>query len=145
MKIGVLVKQVPDTATKIKLTDDGKDISTADVKWIVNPYDEFAIEEALKLKTTVGQGEVVVLSLGPKRCQEALRTALAMGADRGVHLEDAGFEGSDTLGLARGFIAVIKQENLDILFAGKVAVDDDQGQLPQALAELLDWPHVQPI
>ena len=101
MKIGVLVKQVPDTATKIRIKDGAKDIVTDDVKWIVNPYDEFAIEEALKIKTAVGAGEVVVLSLGPKRVQEAMRTAMAMGADRGIHLEDAAFDGADTLAIAK--------------------------------------------
>jgi len=145
MKIGVLVKQVPDTATKIKIRDDGKGIVTDDIKWIVNPYDEYAIEEALKLKAKVGSGEVVIISLGPKRVQEAMRTALAMGADRGIHLEDEAFEGSDTQGIAKAIHAAIKEEDFSILFAGKLAVDDDNLQMVQSLGELLGWSHVQPI
>lgn len=145
MKIGVLVKQVPDTATKIKIRGDAKGITTDDIKWIPNPYDEFAVEEALKLKTAVGAGEVVVLSLGPKRVQDAMRTAMAMGADRGIHIEDEAFEGSDTLAIAKALKFAVESEKFDILFAGKVAVDDDNGQMVQALAEVLKWPHVQPI
>lgn len=144
MKIGVLVKQVPDTASKIKIRDDKKDIDQGDIKWVLNPYDEFAVEEALKLKTLVGAGEVVVISLGPKRVQEAMRTAMAMGADRGLHLEDAAFEGSDTLAIAKALQAALKAENFNILFCGKVAVDDDNAQMTQMLAEVMGWPHVQP-
>jgi electron transfer flavoprotein beta subunit len=145
MKIGVLVKQVPDTATKIKIRDDRQSIDAGDIKWIINPYDEFAVEEALKLKTALNAGEVVVISLGPQRVQEAMRTALAMGADRGIHLSDEAFEGSDTLGIAKVLKAAITGEAFDLFFSGKTAIDDDNAQLPQALAELLGIPHVSPI
>lgn len=145
MKIGVLVKQVPDTASKIRLSADAKSIATDDIKWILNPYDEFAVEQALKIKEAAATGEVVVLSLGPKRTQEAMRTAMAMGADRGLHLEDVAFEGSDTLGTAKALAKIIQSENFNFVLCGKVAVDDDNGQMTQVLAEVLGWSHVQPV
>src|SRR5262245_5423765 len=107
MKIIVCVKQVPDTTTRIRVAPDGKSIVDSDVSWIVAPYDEFAIEEALKIKEAKG-GEVVLVSLGPDRIQTALRTGLAMGADSAVHLKDALFDATDTLGTARALAAAIK-------------------------------------
>ncbi len=141
MKIGVLVKQVPDTETKIRIADGGSGIETGDIKWIVNPYDEFAIEQALKLKEDQG-GEVIVFSLGPDRAQEAIRTALAMGAERGVHVVE---EVADPWSTATRLASVIQAEAPDILFAGKQAVDDDAAQVPILVAELLGWPHVTAI
>ena len=88
MKILVMVKQVPDTATQVKIGGDGAAIDSAGVTWIVSPYDEFAVEEALRIKEKRGQGEVVAVSLGPARAKEALRSCLAMGADRAIHLLD---------------------------------------------------------
>src|SRR5262245_55134636 len=107
MKLIVCVKQVPDTETRIRIAPDGKGIVEQDVNWIVSPYDEFAIEEALRLKEKQG-GEVVLVSLGPDRVQTALRNGLAMGADSAVHLKDAAFDGADTLGVARALAAAIK-------------------------------------
>jgi len=141
VKIGVLMKQVPDSETKIKVKGDGSGIETADTKYIMNPYDEFAVEEALKLQAQL-KGEVVVLSFGPKRVEEAMRNALAMGVDRGVRIDDAGIEGTDSLGTARLLAAAAKAEGIELLFAGKQAIDDDAAQVPQIVAELLDWPHV---
>ncbi|MDP7114519.1 MAG: electron transfer flavoprotein subunit beta/FixA family protein [Myxococcota bacterium] len=141
MKIGVLVKQVPDTETKIRVVGDGSGIETGDIKWIVNPYDEYAVEEALKLKQSEG-GEVVIFSLGPDRAQEAIRTALAMGAERGVHVVD---EPNDPWITASKLAAAIQGEAPDILFAGRQAVDDDAVQVPVMVAELLGWPHVSSI
>ena len=91
MKIGVFLKQVPDTESKIRAAGDGSGIESGDVKWIVSPYDEFAVEAGLQLKEKSG-GEVVVVSLGPARTLDAARTALAMGADRAVILDDDGFQ-----------------------------------------------------
>ncbi len=89
MKIVVAIKQVPDTATQVKISGgDPKAIDTAGITWIVSPYDEFAIEEALRIKEKRGQGEVIAVSLGPDRVKEALRSALAMGCDRAIHLND---------------------------------------------------------
>ncbi len=141
MKIGVLVKQVPDTETKIRVTGDGSGIETGDIKWIMNPYDEFAVEEALQLKQKEG-GEVIIFSLGPDRAQEAIRTALAMGAERGVHVVEDPVEPWVT---ASKLAEVIRKEEPEILFAGKQAIDDDAVQVPQMVAELLDWPHVSAI
>ncbi len=141
MKIGVLVKQVPDTETKIRILDDGSGIESGDIKWVVNPYDEFAIEEALKLKQQEG-GEVVIFSVGPDRAQEAIRTALAMGGDRGVHVVD---EPAEPWITASKLASVVQAEGSEILFAGKQAVDDDAVQVPVMVAELLSWPHVSAI
>ena len=139
MKIGVLLKQVPDTETRIKVNAGASAIEEGDIKWIVNPYDEFAVEQALQVRDAVG-GEVVILSLGPPRCLDAARTALAMGADRAVILDDAGFLGSDSLGVATALAAAAKAEGLELIFTGKQAIDDDAVQVPQIVATLLGWP-----
>src|SRR5436309_1058922 len=101
MKIGVLVKQVPDTETKIRLGPGASDIVRDGIKYVMNPYDEFAVEQALRIKEKLGGApEVAVVSLGPAAASETLRTALAMGADRGIHLRDDAFEGGDALATA---------------------------------------------
>src|SRR5512145_3570099 len=105
MKILVAVKQVPDTATQVKIGADPKSIDTAGITWIVSPYDEFAVEEALKIKEKRGQGEVVAVSLGPDRVKESLRSCLAMGADRALHLSDPAWDGADSLATARALAA----------------------------------------
>lgn len=140
MKIGVLVKQVPDTETRIKLTPDGKGVDESSVKWVMNPYDEFAVEEALKLKEKAG-GEVVIVSAGPARAVEAIRTALAMGADRGVRIDTTG-GAPDSMLTAKVLSKVIKEEKFEIILAGKVAVDDECSQVVQATAQMLGWPEV---
>src|SRR6266513_2532108 len=91
MKIAVCIKRVPDSETRVKIAADGKSLDEAGVKFILNPYDEFAVEAALRLKEKAGSGDVVVISLGPAAAQETIRTALAMGADRGVLLQTQGF------------------------------------------------------
>src|SRR5262245_61605078 len=106
MKIIVCVKQVPDTETRVKIGASGTGIQEEGVNWIVSPYDEFAVEEALKIKEANG-GEVVLVSLGPDRVQAALRNGLAMGADSAVHLRDPLFDATDTLGTARALAAAI--------------------------------------
>jgi len=142
MNIYVMVKQVPDTETKIKLADGGKSVDTADVKWIMNPYDEFAVEEALKLKDVFG-GDVVVVSLGADRVVDAMRTALAMGADRGVHVAVDEKTYLDNLMVAKALANAIKAEgNIGLVMAGKQAIDDDSASVPQMVAHLLDLPHV---
>jgi len=140
VKIGVFLKQVPDTESKIRAAGDGSGIESGDVKWIVSPYDEFAVEAGLQLKEKSG-GEVVVVSLGPARTLDAARTALAMGADRAVILDDDGFQGSDPLGTSRALAAVARKEGFDIIFCGRQAIDEDNNQVPQIVAGLLDWPH----
>jgi electron transfer flavoprotein beta subunit len=140
MKILVMIKQVPDTATQVKIGGDGRAIDTAGITWIVSPYDEFALEEALRIKERRGQGEVVVVSLGPERGKEALRSCLAMGADRAVHLLDPAWEAPDTLMTARALAALIKKETPALALFGRQAIDDDMGAVAAQVAELLDWP-----
>lgn len=142
MKIVVVVKQVPDTETKVVIGADGRSIDESGVTWIVNPYEEYAIEEALKLKESAGEGEVIIVTVGPDRAATALRTCLAMGADRALHLKDATFEGSDSLGFARVLAAGIKPLAPDLIFAGQYAVGTDNKQVGVMLAELLELPHV---
>lgn len=140
MKILVMIKQVPDTATQVKIGADPKAIDTAGITWIVSPYDEFAVEEALRIKEKRGQGEVVAVSLGPDRVKEALRSCLAMGADRAIHLLDAAWAGADTLATARALAAVIKQEAPALALFGRQAIDDDMSAVAAQVAELLGWP-----
>jgi electron transfer flavoprotein beta subunit len=140
MKILVMVKQVPDTATQVKIGGDAKGIDTTGITWIVSPYDEYALEEALRIKEKRGQGEVVVVSLGPERTKEALRSCLAMGADRGIHLLDPAWRGADTLTTARALAAVIKQEAPALALFGRQAIDDDMSAVGAQVAEFLGWP-----
>jgi electron transfer flavoprotein beta subunit len=140
MKILVMVKQVPDTATQVKIGSDGKQIDTTGITWIVSPYDEFAVEEALRIKEKRGQGEVVAVALGPDRAKEALRSALAMGCDRAIHVNDPALAAADTLVTARVLAAVIKQEAPQLVLCGRQAIDDDMGAVGAQLAEVLGWP-----
>jgi electron transfer flavoprotein beta subunit len=142
MKIVVCVKQVPDTETRVRVAPDGKSIVETDVNWIPSPYDEFAIEEALKIKEAKG-GEVVVVTVGPERAQTALRTALAMGADSAVHVKDAALDGADTLATARALAGAIRTLGaVDLVLCGQQGVGGDNSQVPGLLAELLDLPQV---
>jgi electron transfer flavoprotein beta subunit len=143
MKIIVCVKQVPDTETRIRIAPDGAGIVESDVNWIVSPYDEFAIEEALRLREAKGGGEVVLISLGPDRVQSALRNGLAMGADSAVHLKDPAFDAADILGTARALAAAVKaMAPFDLVLTGQQGVGGDNSQVPGLLAELLDLPQV---
>ncbi len=143
MKILVLVKQVPDTATQMKVGTDPRGIDTTGITWIVSPYDEFALEEALRIKekrsptTTV---EVVAVTVGPDRAKEALRSCLAMGADRAIHVNDPALEGADALTSARALAAAVKLEQPQLVLAGRQAIDDDLGAVGAQVAELLGWP-----
>ena len=143
MKIVVCLKQVPDTETRVKIAASGNAVSEADVaNWIVSPYDEFAIEEALRIKEKKG-GEVVVVTVGPERAQAALRTALAMGADSAVHVKDAALDATDTLGTARALAAAVRKlAPFDLVLCGQQGVGGDNSQVPGMLAELLDLPQV---
>jgi electron transfer flavoprotein beta subunit len=137
----VLLKQVPDTETVIKIAPDGKSIATGDIKWVISPYDEYAVEAALRLKDSQG-ANVTLLSLGPQRTVESIRSALAMGADKGVLVDDPATEGSDALGKARALAAALKQIPFDLIVCGHRAVDDDENQVGIMVAELLDLPHL---
>jgi len=137
----VCLKQVPDTETQIKIAPDGMSIVTDNIKWVMNPYDEYAVEEALRLKEKFG-GEVTIIGVGPKRLTESIRTALAMGADKGILVDDPSLTGSDSLGTARILAAVIKDLDYDIILCGKQGVDDDSGLVGSGLAELLGIPQI---
>jgi electron transfer flavoprotein beta subunit len=141
VNIIVCIKQVPDTETQIKIAGDGQSIVKDDIKWVMNPYDEFGVEEALQIKEKFG-GEVTIVGLGPKQVTESIRTALAMGADKGVLITDPGLEGSDTLATAKALAAVIKELPHDIIFTGQRGVDGDMGLVGASLAEFLGIPHV---
>jgi electron transfer flavoprotein beta subunit len=141
VNIIVCVKQVPDTETQIKIAPDGKSIVQDDIKWVMNPYDEFGVEEALRLKEKFG-GDVTIVGLGPKRVTESIRTALAMGADKGILINDDALQGSDSLAVAKALAAVIKELPCDVIFTGQRGIDEDMGVVGANLAELLDLPHV---
>ncbi len=143
MKIVVCIKQVPDTETKPKIAADGRSLEPADVNWVISPYDEFALEEALKIKEKAGGGEVIVVTVGEERAQSALRSGLAMGADRAVHCKDDAFAGGDAWATAKVLAAAIKKlGGADLVLAGKHGVGDDNQQVPTILAEILGMPQV---
>lgn len=143
MKILVVLKQVPDSTTVIKIRPDRGDIDRAGVKMVVNPFDEFAIEQAVRLRETRKDvPSVTALIVGPATAAEALRTALAVGADDGIHLQDAAFDQLDELQTAALIAAAVKGGGYDLIITGKQEIDLDSGQLGPALAELLDIPHV---
>jgi electron transfer flavoprotein beta subunit len=141
MNIYVCIKQVPDTETKIKLNADNSGIDTTGIKWIMSPYDEFAVEEALRLKEKNAGSTVTVLSAGPARVVETIRTALAMGADNGIHIELP--ENADNNMAAKALAEALKKEaKVDIVFAGKEAIDDGAAQVSQLTAEFFGMPYV---
>ena len=137
MKIVVPVKRVPDPATTIRVLPDGSGIATDNVKFVINPFDEIAIEEGLRLKEKHG-GEVVLISVGQTNWQEQLRTGLAMGADRAILIKNE--QALDTFAIARVIAKVVEDEKPDLVMIGKQAIDDDSNQIGQMIAELLGWP-----
>jgi electron transfer flavoprotein beta subunit len=141
MKSVVFLKLVPDTETLIKIGPDGRSINTEGVKWVMNPYDEFGLEEALRLKDKFG-GEVLAISLGPKKASEIVRQALAMGADRGILIEDEAAGGSDALATSKALVAAIGDFDFDLIFTGQRGIDEDAGLVGAYVAELLDIPQL---
>lgn len=141
MKIVVCVKQVPDTTTRVQIASEGDRIDETNVTFIVNPYDEFALEEGLRLKEGRG-GEVIVVNIGPERAASAIRTCLAMGADRAIHIDDPSARGFDPLTTGKILAAAIKPIQPDVVLMGKYGVGDDHSQVPSILAELMDLPQV---
>jgi electron transfer flavoprotein beta subunit len=140
MKIFVCIKQVPDTETKIKITPDLKGIDSVGIKWVINPYDEYAIEEALKLRESQPGTQVWALTVGPKsRANDSLRTALAMGADEAILINA---DGLDSFATAKALAEVIRTEGgARVIFSGKLAIDDNAASVPQMMAEFLNIPH----
>jgi electron transfer flavoprotein beta subunit len=138
MKILVPVKRVVDYNVKIRVKADGTGVETTNVKMSMNPFDEIAVEEAVRLKEAGKAMEVMVVSLGVQACQETLRTALAMGADRAIHvLTDVAVE---PLAVAKALKSLVAKERPDFVIMGKQAIDDDSNQTGQMLAALLGWP-----
>jgi len=136
-----LLKQIPATESIIEIADDGVSIKKDDIKWVVNPYDEFAVEEALQIRDKQG-GTVTILSVGSQQAVDAIRTALAMGADKGVLIDEPAAETFDALGIAKIITAALKDIPYDLIIAGQRAVDDDNAQVAQAVAEFLQIPHI---
>jgi electron transfer flavoprotein beta subunit len=139
MKIVVCVKYVPDTAIKIKITSDEKGVELSDVSFIVNPYDEFAVEEALKIKEAQG-GEVIVVGAGPEEATTGLRTCLAMGADSAVLISDPVFGNADSYIIGKALATVCRELQPDLILFGKHAIGVDNGQVPSVVAECLELP-----
>jgi len=141
VKIAVCIKRVPDTEARIKIGADGKSIDESGVKFVLNPYDEFAVEEALRLKEKAGAGEVVVVALGGDAAQETIRTALAMGADRGVLLKVDAMP-PDPVPVARALADELRAGQFDLVLCGKLAVDDGSHATGLMIAEFLGIPSV---
>src|SRR3954467_14019628 len=145
MKIAVCIKRVPDSETRVKIAADGKSLDEAGVKFVMNPYDEFAVEEALRRKEKAGSGEVAVLTLGPAAAQETIRTALAMGADRGILLQTDKVPPpppppqapppADPYEVARLIAAELKGGGWDLVLFGRMAIDDYHHQVGPLVAE----------
>jgi electron transfer flavoprotein beta subunit len=140
MNILVCIKQVPDTETRIKIGGDKKSIDPTDVNWILNPYDEYAVEEALQVKEKMGDTTVTAISVGPERTVSAIRSALAMGVDEAVLVKTD--QDLDSLATARALAAAIKGLPCDLILFGKQGVDDDNLQVGPMVAELLNIPCV---
>jgi electron transfer flavoprotein beta subunit len=141
LEVIVLLKQVPSTESFVSISENGLSVKTDDVKWVINPYDEFAVEEALRIKEAQG-GTVTILSVGPEKAVEAIRTALAMGADKGILINDPAAVNCDGLQTAEILAAAVKSMPYDLIIAGQRAVDGDNFTVGTAVAEFLNIPSV---
>ena len=137
MKVLVPVKRVVDYNVKVRVKSDQSGIELANVKMSMNPFDEIAVEEAIRLKEAGKVDDIVIVSIGPKQAQETIRTGLAMGADRGIHVEHDG--PTEPLAVAKCLKAIIDAEEPGLVILGKQAIDDDANQTGQMLAQLLGW------
>lgn len=138
MKVLVPVKRVVDYNVKVRVKSDGSGVDIANVKMSMNPFDEIATEEAIRLREAGKATEIIAVSLGEPKAQETLRTALAMGADRGILVETTAE--LQPLGVAKLLKAIVERESPTLVLMGKQAIDDDSNQTPQMLAALLGWP-----
>ena len=138
MKVLVAVKRVIDYNVKVRVKSDGSGVELANVKMSMNPFDEIGVEEAVRMKEAGVASEIVAISLGIQQCQETIRTALAMGADRGIHIVTD--DPLEPLAVAKLIAAAVAKESPDIVILGKQAIDDDANQTGQMLAALLGWP-----
>ena len=137
MKIGVCLKQVPATDTRIRINGEATAILTDDVKFEMNPYDEYALEEGLRIKQAGKATEVITFTLGGADSDARIRDGLARGADRAVRIDDPGLAGSDALGVARALAAALKAEGCELVLAGRQAIDGDSSAVPAMIAEFL--------
>tara|TARA_B100002003_G_scaffold26095_1_gene21642 strand:- start:72 stop:821 length:750 start_codon:yes stop_codon:yes gene_type:complete len=137
MKVLVAIKRVIDYNVKIRVKSDESGVETTNVKMSMNPFDEIAIEEGVRLREGGDSEELIAVSIGPKQTQETIRTALAMGADRGIHVETN--DDVEPLAVAKLLKAIIEKENPDLVILGKQAIDDDSNQTGQMLAALMGW------
>lgn len=140
MNIAVCVKQVPDTETKVRIGEDRRSVEERDINFILNPYDEFAVEEAIKTKEANG-GEVTIIALGPDRVTSTIRNALAMGGDKAIHIKTDHIP-IDPLAVAGALAQILRAGNYDIIFLGKQAIDDDNAQMALLLSELMEIPAI---
>lgn len=138
MKVLVPVKRVIDYNVKVRVKPDQTGVDLANVKMSMNPFDEISVEEAIRLKEAGTASEIVIVSIGPQQAQETIRTALAMGGDRGILIKTD--ETVEPLGVAKLLAKVVEEEKPDLVLLGKQAIDDDSNQTGQMLAALLDWP-----
>lgn len=142
MKILVAIKQVPDRDTRLVLDPSRTGIIDAELNWVINESDRYALETGLRLKEAAGSGEVVVVTIGPDRAHKGISSALAMGADRGVHLNAPEYQNSDPWVVSRILTALVKQEKADLVLCGTRSDDSGYGETPILLAGMLDWPCV---
>lgn len=142
MNIIVCIKQVPSTEAPIRPHAGPPFIDTEGLSWVINPFDEYAVEEAIRIKERLGKGEITVISLGPESAREALLSALAMGADRALHIIGESHLGVDSYATAFLLWQAIKKRPFDIILCGKESIDDQNGAVGIQLAEFLDIPHV---
>lgn len=145
MKILICIKQVPDMESRFKINDSGTWYSDRDLAWRMNEYDEFAVEQAVQLREQLGEAEVVVLSVGPDRVKETMKKALAMGADRGVHIHDEASHEKDPFQIASAIAAYAEQQGFDVIFTGMQSQDRGSAQVGVLLAGLLGLPVVTTI
>ena len=138
MKVLVTAKRVIDPYVKVRVKSDGTGVETANIKMTINPFCEIAVEQAVRMKEAGIVTEIVVVSIGPLQCQETIRTAMAMGADRGILVETA--EEVQPLAVAKVLKAIVEKEQPRLVIMGKQAIDDDSNQCGQMLAALLGWP-----
>ena len=138
MKIAVLVKQVFGSESALQITGDSKWVKEDNASFVMNPPDNYAIEEALIIKEKLGEGEVVIVSQGPTRVQKVIREGLAKGADRGIHIEESGLIETDPLLIAKSIVSAIKDENFDLILSGLQSDDTGMGQTGVLVGELLN-------
>lgn len=142
MKIIVPIKQVPEIA-EVKIDPETKTLVRAGVPSILNPFDEFAVEEAVRIKEQAGEGEIIIITMGPPQAEEAIKKCLAMGGDRAIHLSDRAFAGADTWATAYTIAQAIKSlEPFDLVICGKQAIDGDTAQVGPEIAEILGIPQI---